>query len=836
MRLVIQKDPKGILGRDIIDNFDGCAFDAVLHAGGNADTCRVFLNGKELDLPSTDFSHLGDEEELTKPLENEDLVMVIMEPKGGAIAYAIIAVVAAVAAIALAPSYDQNAETENQSTNNELYGQTNSARLYQAIPDAYGKQVMYPDLATSEAARRYSGNSVKLQQLMVLGLGVYEKEPIKLGSTLLSQIPDATATWYEPDTITGLTTIPEHEVQFTVAQVDGQELPGTEDQSVTFGRVGTTVELDTINDIGTITVSEPGGSPLFDQAVKAGDTVELFNCEIETPDHPNLPITGNLNGIYTVASATERSLSLLDASATDAAWASVTNETYFIRNDARATRAGREQTIGPFDTAVAAESCLVEFVFPRGISETVELRVDYEEIDEQGGSPVGGGVSGSTVFVYSGDTINAQYRTENVATAPAKTFWRVSVTRQNDASTDPSKPNIAEWQRLASYTIEINKTFPKVSMLLVEIPENVNAFSPRENQVNVEAERKTITYNTVTKVVDYTLSARGSRFADAVLHEHAISFGRDPSELDLDELYAIQEKLDTTDLRLGQFASTYDDIDMGLGERIENICDTCRVTTWNDGITWRFYRYEAKQPSGIITRRDLSSRRSYNRTYQPRMPSDSDSVKLEWVNPDDNKKSYVYRSYDAAGNILTTAGQNPVNVQLNGCRNLYQAENRADIEIRRILYEREFLTDTLLSQGMLYDLGDVVKYADVYRTDVFNGEILSISGLTAYTSEKFLPEIGKTYEVEYNDELGDTYGPFEIEPAAGNEKAFTLIEGDLLSAYVSGGNVQLGSRYIISEVGAAEPDYFWVTGKSPSDRDVELSMSQYDQRIFEVDP
>lgn len=840
MKVVIQKDPKGILGREIIER-KGCAFDVALEFGCRHDNATIFVNGKLADLPVVADGRIvdrGDEQELTKQLGSDDVVVIILEPKGGAvIAFAVIAVIAALVAVALVPDFNPNAETQNQTTNNKLYGQENSARLYQAIPSAYGLQTMYPDLATSEAAREYVANDAELQQLMILGFGTYEKQDILLGSTLLSQITGATAAWYEPDSITGITTVPEHEVQFTVNQVDGQKLPGTEGKVIPLSIYNTTASYDSDNDLGTITVNPPSSDPLLNQFIDVGDTVTLIGSYFLS----GFSDAGILDGSYVVSAVDDRSITFEDAALVSSDWTVVasSSDLAFIDSSLRITKAGGEQEIGPFDTAIAAQGVLVDFVFPRGINGEVILQVDVDEIDEQGGSIVSGGVSVSIQYTYSGSTIEPQYRTERPyegITGGAKRFFRVSVTRKNDASTDTTKPNDATWARLSSYTIEQNKEFENVTMLLVNIPSSAQSISPRENQVNVDAERKTITYDTTTQQIVATLDDRGSRCADAILHEYTEVFGRDASELDLDELYAIQENGEAIDARLFQFASTFDDIELSLGDRIRNICDTMRVTPWHDGNTWRFYRYEAKNPSGIITRRDLAANRNYNRTFQPRMPSDKDSVKLEWVDPATNKKSYIYRSYDASGNILTTQGSNPVNVQLNGCRNLYQAENRADIEIRRILYEREFLTDTCLQQCMLYDLGDIVKYADVYRTDVFDGEILAIDSLTAYTSERFIPEIGKTYEVEFNDDIGNSYGPYLIESVASNEKAFSLLEGDFANAYTAGSGLQLGSRYIISEVETAEPDFFWITGKSPADKDVDLQMSQYDARVFEVDP
>ena len=126
------------------------------------------------------------------------------------------------------------------------------------------------------------------------------------------------------------------------------------------------------------------------------------------------------------------------------------------------------------------------------------------------------------------------------------------------------------------------------------------------------------------------------------------------------------------------------------------------------------------------------------------------------------------------------------------------------------------------------------------QQDIFSGEILSINGLVATTSEFIELETGKAYEVAYSDNLGGFIGPYTIVNSENKTKSFTLSSGDLLNAFTRdssmGTAIQTGSRYIVSEVGESDPDQYVVSQKDPaSGGNVQLTLRQYDPRTYAFD-
>lgn len=845
-KLIITRDQLDALGRDIIEIKDGqTVIDAVYSAWPeyHPSNGRVYLNGTELRPPKFEGGECidrGDESGFTHALSSSDTLAIVKEVKGLGAA-AILSIVSLVASVAIAllykPKIPGNSGEESTSSNNSLFGQENTARLYQAIPDVYGSLKIYPDLANAEAYFEYVDNKAELLQYMVLGIGEFRVDSdIRLGSTPVDQITGAETAIYEP--VAGVTTVPNYKTSSRVLQVEGQELKGTEGTIVNVGDSDVFAFHDKTFDLGRFLKLSPSASPNFSLYFDIGDTVTIENCEVITQSVGLVQLTGS----YVVDDVTDRTITLEDAATVDADWNSLdgtvsesqTNDDFLIRKDA-----GLEVPIGPFDTGVEGDGVLVDIKFPSGLKTDATFRIEVLQIDEPGGDPLVPEQKVTENVAYSGSTFNELNRTEKIA-GPQFGYFRVTVTRTNDASLDTNKPDLAKWSRLASYRDFASKTFNNGETILkVSIPQTEQAVSPRENKVNLDVTRKTITYDTGTGQIVTTLSPTNG-FADAVLHMYTQSFGQPSSQLDLDGLYEIQERIGSD---LAAFAFSFDDISVSLGERLEAICNCARVRPFLDGDVWRFVRDELRTDKGsLITRMDIAPEdiRDYSRSWNPRLPSDVDSVKLEYVNPETNKKAYIFRSYDGLGNIVSAPGARPYEVKLAGCQNETQAINRAEMEVRRILYERWSVSDTTVGVGSLYDIGDLIRYADTYRKDIFDGEILSINGLSATLSEFVDLEAGKNYEIVYSDSLGQFVGPYSIVNDESKSKQVTLSTGDLSDAYVRDGSlgtaIQTGSRYIISELGESDPDQYIVSQKEPkSNGTVQITMRQYDPRTYEFD-
>lgn len=849
--VVTMQDPAAVLKKEVIKIEPGQQMaDFVPRMMPHFDVryTSVFLNNRKIELPKFKDGELvdrGDEDTLTTALSDSDVVVIVNEPKGISLGAIIIAsLVAAAVTFLMMPSIPGN--EAKQSSNNKLFGQTNTARVYDATPDIYGKIVSYPDLITPEDTLYFEANQPQIRQLMCVGVGYYDipDETIKLGGTPLGLVPGATVNIYEPAE-DGFTTIPNYEWHKSVSEVDGQELIGLGAESY---NVPCDVDYDDVTDTLVITASDSSFS--FGETLASGDTADIT--------------TVGIAGTYTLTAVNGSTITIENASTFQAEWSSTNQADFPAQSDVYVSRPEQLTEIGPFDTEAPGDGFVVDIKYPRGlVQKEVDVTVTYWEIDKPGGTIVAGPFTETVThypinvgtFNFSGlfsvvevskKTYDQQDRSIFVDVSGIggeKKFFRVQVRRNNETSDNVEKPDLAKWARLASVYREPEKRIQGVTIVDFNLPGTKAAISPRENNLNMKVTRKTISYDLATGEVINELTPSLS-FADAILHEYVEVFRRPVSGIDLDELYAINEEINAINSELGEFSFTFDDIDVGLGERIETIATAARVRAYRDGTIWRFSREGVKPLSGQITRKDISSERRYSKTWKPRLPSESDSVRVEYTNHDTNKKAYVYRSF-LNNEIVDTPGLNHLDIKLAGCRNLAQAEDRANLEIRRMMFDGYTITDTLLIQGNMYDIGQVVEYADVYREDITDGEILDFDGIDTLTLSEEL-DVPITAFVSFTGQFGEVYGPFPcvrsfINPGKTNSIRVLPnldFEDAKTEIYLSNGiEVQLGSRFILSSQSEMPPEKYTVNMKEPNnDGTVQLTLTQYDERMFEEGP
>tara|TARA_Y100000296_G_C5180054_1_gene263528 strand:- start:19444 stop:22350 length:2907 start_codon:yes stop_codon:yes gene_type:complete len=188
-------------------------------------------------------------------------------------------------------------------------------------------------------------------------------------------------------------------------------------------------------------------------------------------------------------------------------------------------------------------------------------------------------------------------------------------------------------------------------------------------------------------------------------------------------------------------------------------------------------------------------------------------------------------------------GSRMLEVDLVGCSNDRQATDRAELELRELIYSNRTATVDVLSDGDLVGLGDRVKVANIFDGATVDAEILSVDSATIATlSEDVALPDGEDYYAHITTSDGDVIGPFRVLSGSGQSVEIDpfQLDGttyDFSSAYAADYEVsQTGSRIII---GPAESDnyYDWfVTGKQNGDRDgtVTLELRAYDARVFEI--
>lgn len=861
-KLTIMRDQAGITGREIINVDPRMTPHEILHKAMEVVDPRslsVHIDGQKVKLP--EFSEngecidRGDEDVMTYPVGVRDMV-VICEMKGidpfTLFVILAISVLTAVYAYSMMPSTPR---VDIDSTNNSFYGQRNRARLYSAIPDIYGQFRAYPDLMTSEPFSYYSGFNRMIEQYHVVGVGSYLVEDVRIGSSPIGEAPNYSFEIFEPDA-NGVTDIGGYPIMHTVKAIGSPELRKVNGGSDEVGTVGgPTIEsvdfvYDTIQDRIFLKIYR-------DENPVCHSFFTTFSNEIIIPFEMDGSVSGSsINGSYKVSeleTGVEFELEpagdayfprdfvkfyLTKASESNAFW-SPSSPTSGIIDITRLKRFDAE-LVGPYDTGIAGELINFDLQFLGGVNvygnPYLEFKADIFRIDKPGGSIIDETDYGAeTMKVYGINSGSFRKKFYTFRFNVPFGYYRVSVKRLTTESNAADEQSVCTLEKVAvvNYMTAEDAKFNNLTIVKLKTNNFTANFSPDDNLLNMLVTRKTVTYLSELGIVSTDINP-SKNVADAILHMHHKVFQRPTDQLDVDGLYEISDRISRVSPDLMEVSASFDDIDMPLGDRIKLASNTARVTPYIEFGVYRFTRDEKKAPSGLICARDMAKERNYSRVFNPAFPNSKTGVSVEYIDPDSNKKVSVNRVFDNEGNIVEGTTLNMIEINLTLCRNRTQAINRAIFECQKLIDESFVVSDTVLRQGNAYDIGDVVRYADVYLDDVKGGEILTIDrdNMIVFLSE-IVPGSSPDYVISYTDRYGRIQGPYNFAAGPTNQSIIMASEDmqSMYSAYLE--TRQLGSRFVISKVDSSREELFKIVEKRPRENgSVEIKMLQYRDEMF----
>ncbi|MBL5924946.1 host specificity factor TipJ family phage tail protein [Enterobacter asburiae] len=837
--LIIWRDPRGVLGKDVheLNTSISLQQNIARHFPGglDANTTAITLNGDKINPLEVDLSRCA---------SHFDRVEIIIRQQGVELAIgAVIAVVAAIAVVAFMPkpTIPNGLGSQKDSPNNDLTGQTNTARLYQAIPDIYGKIRAFPDLVEPSLSE-YIDNVKNITEVMCIGVGNYLIENVKYADTLLSTINGASYEVFNPGDV-----IPTIYDAAESPDVDGQEItpPNLGDSVLYTAETSNVVSLSYSGTVATIRIIKNDDFDYFYDKSKPINIRFTVNVKYKVAN-PNgttsdeegqFQLSGILVGMgISDDGAVVNPVQYYDMSVNgispgnDYPIDGVVQSTYLKVEDMEALY------VGPFIMASESDQIWYNIIFQRGLNGHADLTAEWWQVDANNDEIPGTNQSES--FTYSADTYEGQYFTRKIAPAAGRGRYAFRIVRTNNGSdqlTDQAKLEEV-------YSVQVrNNVVAGDTLIRCVTTATEQATGLKDRKFNAEVTRKTITWNG-SSVVNTLNPSRD--FADAILHSFVVIAGRDAGELDLDELYAISASIKANNERLGWFDFSFDDMDISLGQRLQSICNAARVKVFRDGLKWRFVREEKK---GLVSAQFDARNLANDDTggtlqYKGHLPTSYDGVELEWVDATDtnddgtDKKAYIRLRVDAASKqILEEGAVRPYKIQLAGCRNKDQAMNRAQLEARRLIYQRMSVEDVALSDANMVQIGDRVRWADVYDEAVASGEILQISGNTFTTSEKLIFDSGMGYKVSITDQFGYPSQWITVSPVAGDDSAF---QANFTGAYTADNiTAMLGSRFILTPSVASDPMDFVLAEKAPGEdsSQIKISLSQYDERMFAYD-
>lgn len=762
----------------------------------------IIVNGRELQ----------EDDELDFKITPTHFIQVFDQPKGviGDILNPVFNLVTKVFSFLApkTPSFSAAESNVKDSPNNRLTGQTNVARAYQARPEIHGQVRAFPDLI-QQSMFEYNNNLKTVTEWLNIGIGEYKTESIRFAESDFTAMAGASYKIYKPKEV-----IPLINEGFEFPDIDGQELPGPNESKDIPRQTATANEVVSGEIKGgeaAIKIIKQDEFEYFYELTKPRSISMTVNVSFDTPQgsvskdvridaqlvDAKISDDGSLINPteyyeFFFSNLTGTELAQLPPNA-------VVNTTKFILYD------NQFLTVGPFFSPVDGDQLWVHTQANLGGGENCNARIEWWKIDENN-EEISGTRQSLTVSLRETNGARTYYRTDKLSLAAGRGRYSVQLTRLNN-SNDQSVMKIenAHIVRVRENVVFDNDTIATVSIRATEAPTGA-----RERKYNLLATRMVISYDRVSKQVDYTLRPSRS-FADAVLHAWLITAGESEKNIDIEGLYRIFDGL--PDERLGYFDFTFDDEDISLGQRIETICNAARVTAYFDNAVLTFSREQSSEfPMTTFNRSNITGN-DMKISYDMSMPSGYDGIELEYVEPVRNKKDYIRFRVDENG-ITEGLSRTPNKIVVQGCRNRYQAMDRALLEANRLIHQRTSISLTTLADGGNVYPSDMVLIADTYDSNQQAGYITDRNGEVFTTSEKI--KFNEEMWVYLTDSMGYTTQKFKAEPRQDTDFGFIAsVPEDIELNFYDGYQKQSPSRYVIAASVELENIKWVITDKRP---------------------
>lgn len=741
-------------------------------------------------------------------VNDRDCVVIMMRPRGAEVIYAVVAAVISIAislALTPKPSLPNNTGKRTESPNNQLNAATNTFRPRQAIPDIAGQVVSYPDFI-QPSYYEYVNNLKIVKEIFCIGVGQHQVDEVKTGESLIDDISGSSYIVHPPGSVpSSLLNVRRSN------EIDGQviESPGSPSlqQSFTAGTLdGQTFTLGTGQ---WDTIAESLG-------LSVGSTIQVS----DDPTAPCGPDDAQITG--SIISITDQPGSVTDIVIDGTPVSPAAN-----------LCAGFVSKTGVDDGVIlegdAIEEVWFNIVMPQGIRDsddtslTVDFTITAQEVDANG-DPTGSSYSKSVSI--NGNTLDAQYETFKLTSADGLTpsRYRASVVRDTTEVDSPGV-DLAKIEAISSVTPYSGAKFGDVTLLEVDRRATTQPLAGTQSKINALVTRKLQTFNSGGAYV----ATRS--FADYVYYILSTQAGEPDSQINTDELFGIVSSLSSPEL--GYFDFTFDDSDIGMRERIETACNVARVRYFNlPRPRWNFVREEAQQIRVAMFNRRNILPASSSQVYKFQRTADYDSVEVRYADPDSNTEVVINRAWDGSA-IIDGVGFRALEIDLAGCRSEAQAINRADLEIRKLVYQRRRVNDTVMNEGQFVGLGQLVQWADPNDSEIFAGEIAGVSGDTFDTFERVRLESGTTYFVNITSESGSVSNTANV--TARTDTDYGFIASGLSGAFVASGAVQLGSKYFIYKDGELTDLLITALDRPDEQGNVPIEGVEYVAQVFEQD-
>lgn len=349
------------------------------------------------------------------------------------------------------------------------------------------------------------------------------------------------------------------------------------------------------------------------------------------------------------------------------------------------------------------------------------------------------------------------------------------------------------------------------------------ATSVKNRMLNCIATRKLFTYRTGFKSVERIPTSNFADIVCAITTDELIR-RRDISTLDVANLYAVADEIDSYFGMPIQFNYTFDDAKMSYEETLATIANAvfCDVRRESNQV---FFVFEKPQqvPTLLFNHRNKKPE-SEKRSVNFGVNKDYDGVKLKWVDPTDSwSESEIKLPND---NVV-----NARELEIKGITNLQQAMLLAHRALNKLLYQKKTVEFSAYSEADLVTRNDLILVADDTRPMLISsGSVIDQDGLYLTLSQPCALEQDESYVIHLQlpngqvDVVQVTQGESEREVLLARAPTSQLvIEYE--------GNISC-STYLVTTDTHSKRDLFLITEKSGGGAESSITAINYTDQYY----
>lgn len=686
-------------------------------------TVQVFTGAPSADTEVT--------RDLAALLRSDAPEYVVLESPGDPFSafqvFQIVVAVYSVASVLLAskPSLPSNVNRTQSSPNNSLTSRDNQVRYLQRVEDIYGEVRSVPSLMMP-TYNKYINNRQFEYGYYCVGRGYYDIENVKDGDTLIADFAGAKASFYKPFESPNTDVVPFLQIGEPIA-----------DKILTVSR---SVEVNgiTLKPLNQVLIG--GGNfsfnpvapdmtrirqmqkrPNFNAAVNPGDTIYI---KIDTMEGEQ-----DFEGYREVISVGDGELYV------ESIGVLLTDVSAIIRLEGATNLTDWVALTDPDRTQIwinlIAQNGLYRDAGEGKSSTSTTIRIDYEKLDSSF-NPTG--ITERVDATLSGATSD-----ERAITVEHTTAWtgptRVQLFRITPYDYDFEGTIIDEvkWADLYSVSPVTKNEFGNKTTVHTVTAATARATSARSRQLNCLASRLLPTYDGSSfsgsfdadgRLVSGTISAT-SRVVDilaAVSIDPKIGRRNLATDVDIAQVWGVQQQLDAWNEKCGQFNYTLDTDNLSYEETVNLIANAAFCIAYRQNGRIRFALDRAQPNSTAVFTHRNKALRSETITRKFASDSEFDGVEFVYSDPDTEQSETILLPLDGSA-------VNPKKFEIAGIRSFTQAWLRANREYYKIMGQRVTIETSTTNDARALLPNSRVDIVDNTRFKSYDGEVVAQNGM-----------------------------------------------------------------------------------------------------------